>query len=84
MSPAFARISDHRAGCLTAAAEVRVRGVKPTDNVLAERRARVAERWELTDEVVVLRAGEPSGKNLDAASGSVPRSAGFWGGGFRF
>jgi len=38
-----------------------VRGVKPTDEALAERRARVAKRWELTDEVVVLRAGEPSG-----------------------
>lgn len=35
--------------------------MKPTDEVLAERRARVAERWELTDEVVVLRAGEPAG-----------------------
>jgi Xaa-Pro aminopeptidase len=38
-----------------------VRGVKPTDDVLAERRARVAERWALTDEVVVVRAGEPAG-----------------------
>ena len=35
--------------------------MKPTDEVLAERRARVAKRWELTDEVVVLRAGEPAG-----------------------
>lgn len=35
--------------------------MKPTDEALAERRARVAKRWELTDEVVVLRAGEPSG-----------------------
>ncbi|WP_419855898.1 aminopeptidase P N-terminal domain-containing protein [Candidatus Poriferisodalis sp.] len=34
--------------------------MKPTDEVLAERRARVAKRWELTDEVVVLRAGEPA------------------------
>lgn len=34
--------------------------MKPTDEALAERRARVAKRWELTDEVVVLRAGEPS------------------------
>ncbi len=37
-----------------------MRGVKPTDEALAERRARVAKRWELTDEVVLLRAGEPS------------------------
>ena len=35
--------------------------MKPTDEVLAERRARVAKRWELTDEVVVVRAGEPAG-----------------------
>ncbi len=35
--------------------------MKPTDEVLAERRARVAERWALTDEVVVLRAGAPAG-----------------------
>lgn len=34
--------------------------MKPTDDALAERRARVAKRWELTDEVVVLRAGEPA------------------------
>jgi len=34
--------------------------VKPTDEALAERRARVAKRWELTDEVVLLRAGEPA------------------------
>ena len=39
---------------------VRVRGVKPSDEALAERRARVAKRWELTDEVVLLRAGEPA------------------------
>lgn len=35
--------------------------MKPTDDVLAKRRARVAKRWELADEVVVLRAGEPAG-----------------------
>ena len=34
--------------------------MKPTDDVLAKRRARVAKRWELADEVVVLRAGEPA------------------------
>ena len=34
--------------------------MKPTDEALAERRARVAKRWELTDEVVLLRAGEPA------------------------
>ena len=37
-----------------------MRGVKPTDEVLAARRERVAKRWELADEVVVLRAGEPA------------------------
>ncbi|WP_420609878.1 aminopeptidase P N-terminal domain-containing protein [Candidatus Poriferisodalis sp.] len=35
--------------------------MKPTEDVLAKRRARVAKRWELADEVVVLRAGEPAG-----------------------
>ena len=35
--------------------------MKPTDEVLAARRERVAKRWELADEVVVLRAGEPAG-----------------------
>ena len=39
---------------------VSVRGVKPSEDVLAQRRAQVAKRWELTDEVVVLRAGEPA------------------------
>ena len=34
--------------------------MKPTDEALAERRAQVAKRWELTDEVVLLRAGEPA------------------------
>ncbi|WP_419945303.1 aminopeptidase P N-terminal domain-containing protein [Candidatus Poriferisodalis sp.] len=34
--------------------------MKPTDEALAERRARVAKRWGLTDEVVFLRAGEPA------------------------
>ena len=34
--------------------------MKPTDEVLAARRERVAKRWELADEVVVLRAGEPA------------------------
>ena len=34
--------------------------MKPSDDVLAERRARVAKRWDLTDEVVLLRAGEPA------------------------
>ncbi len=35
--------------------------MKPTEDVLAKRRARVAKRWELADEVVVVRAGEPAG-----------------------
>ncbi|WP_420446867.1 aminopeptidase P N-terminal domain-containing protein [Candidatus Poriferisodalis sp.] len=34
--------------------------MKPSDEALAHRRARVAKRWELTDEVVLLRAGEPA------------------------
>ncbi len=34
--------------------------MKPTDEVLAQRRARVAQRWDLSDEVVVVRAGEPA------------------------
>ena len=34
--------------------------MKPTEEALAERRARVAKRWELTDEVVLVRAGEPA------------------------
>ena len=34
--------------------------MKPTDEVLAARRERVAKRWKLADEVVVLRAGEPA------------------------
>ncbi|WP_419840956.1 aminopeptidase P N-terminal domain-containing protein [Candidatus Poriferisodalis sp.] len=34
--------------------------MKPDDEVLALRRARVARRWELDDEVVIVRAGEPA------------------------
>ena len=37
-----------------------MRGVKPSEEVLEQRRARVAKRWDLGDEVVVLRAGEPA------------------------
>lgn len=37
-----------------------MRGVKPSAEDLAARRERVARRWELNDEVVLLRAGEPA------------------------
>ena len=37
-----------------------MRRVKPSAEVLEARRERVARRWELTDEVVLLRAGAPA------------------------
>ncbi len=37
-----------------------MRRVKPSAEVLEARRERVARRWELNDEVVLLRAGEPA------------------------
>ena len=37
-----------------------MRRVKPSAEVLEARRERVVRRWELTDEVVLLRAGEPA------------------------